>query len=70
MKFTTKIIAACAVFAWTLSVFAQEAAIRKNLAERLPNLPKIDEVSKTAMPGLFEVLRDYVEGPGPAGSPT
>jgi thiol:disulfide interchange protein DsbC len=34
---------------------ADEAAIRKNLAERLPNIPKIDEVSKTAMPGLFEV---------------
>ncbi|MBL8372185.1 MAG: DsbC family protein [Burkholderiaceae bacterium] len=30
-------------------------AIRKNLAERLPNLPKIDEVNRTAMPGLFEV---------------
>ncbi len=38
-----------------MSAFSQEAAIRKNLAERLPNLPKIDEVSKTAMPGLFEV---------------
>lgn len=34
---------------------AQEAAIRKNLAERLPNLPAIEEVSKTPMPGLFEV---------------
>lgn len=34
---------------------AQEATIRKNLAERLPNLPKIDEVSKTPMPGLYEV---------------
>ena len=29
--------------------------IRKNLAERLPNLPKIDEISKTPMPGLYEV---------------
>jgi thiol:disulfide interchange protein DsbC len=34
---------------------AQEATIRKNLAERLPTLPKIDEVSKTPMNGLFEV---------------
>jgi len=34
---------------------AQEAAIRKNLAERLPQLPKIDEVSKSPVPGLFEV---------------
>ncbi len=37
------------------SAWADEAAIRKNLAERLPNLPKIDEVSKTPIPGLFEV---------------
>lgn len=37
------------------SVLAQEAAIRKNLSERLPNLPKIDEVSKTPMNGLFEI---------------
>lgn len=37
------------------NAFAQEAAIRKNLAERLPNLPKIDEVTKTGMPGLFEI---------------
>jgi len=34
---------------------AQDAAIRKNLPERLPQLGKIDEVSKTPMPGLFEV---------------
>jgi thiol:disulfide interchange protein DsbC len=34
---------------------AQEAAIRKNLAERLPQMGKIDEVGKTPMPGLFEV---------------
>ena len=34
---------------------AQEAAIRKNLAERIPQLQKIDEVSKSAMPGLFEI---------------
>src|SRR5665647_3162947 len=34
---------------------AQEAAIRKNLAERLPQLQKIDEVRKTPMAGLYEV---------------
>ena len=34
---------------------AQEATIRKNLAERVPALTNIDEVSKTPMPGLFEV---------------
>jgi thiol:disulfide interchange protein DsbC len=32
-----------------------DAAIRKNLAERIPQLGKIDEVRKTDMPGLFEV---------------
>jgi thiol:disulfide interchange protein DsbC len=38
-----------------LVAFAQEATIRKNLAERIPQLQKIDEVSKSAMPGLYEV---------------
>ncbi len=37
------------------SAFAQEAVIRKNLAERLPALSKIDEVSKTPMNGLYEI---------------
>jgi len=36
-------------------VAAQEATIRKNLSERLSNLPKIDEISKTPMNGLYEV---------------
>lgn len=34
---------------------AQEAAVRKALTERVPQMGKIDEVSKTPMPGLFEV---------------
>ncbi|MES3013538.1 MAG: DsbC family protein, partial [Pseudomonadota bacterium] len=29
--------------------------IRKNLAERLPDLPKIDEISKTPIPGVWEL---------------
>jgi len=33
----------------------QETVIRKNLAERVPQLQSIDEVSKTPMPGLYEV---------------
>ena len=37
------------------SAFAQEALIRKNLAERLPVFSKIDEVSKTPMNGLYEI---------------
>ena len=39
----------------SLGVLAQEATIRKNIAERIPQLQKIDEISKTPMPGLFEV---------------
>ena len=38
-----------------LPALADEAAIRKNLPERLPTFPKIDEVSKTPMTGLYEV---------------
>ncbi|GAA0751301.1 DsbC family protein [Ideonella azotifigens] len=37
------------------TTLADEAAIRKTLADRMPGLPKIDEVSKTSMPGLWEV---------------
>lgn len=34
---------------------AGEAEIRKNLAARIPQFAKIDEVSKSPMPGLYEV---------------
>ncbi len=34
---------------------ADEAVIRKNLAERMPSLPKIDEVQRTNIAGLWEV---------------
>ncbi|MDP3085126.1 MAG: disulfide isomerase DsbC N-terminal domain-containing protein, partial [Rubrivivax sp.] len=37
------------------SASAQEAAIRKALTERLPKLPKIDDITKSPIPGLFEV---------------
>lgn len=45
------IASGCAV----TTVFAQEVVIRRNLAERMPNLPKIDEVTRTPIPGLYEV---------------
>jgi thiol:disulfide interchange protein DsbC len=41
--------------ALSFAAVAQEAVIRKNLAARLPNLPSIDEVAKTPMPGIYEV---------------
>jgi len=46
-----------AMAGWTMTSvgFAQEANIRKNLADRVPQLGKIDEVSKSAMPGLYEI---------------
>lgn len=50
----TALLAALAL-ALPLSAAAQEAEIRKNLAARLPALSQIDEISKTPMPGLFEV---------------
>ena len=34
---------------------AQEAAIRKNLGERIPQMQKIDEVSRSPVPGLWEI---------------
>ena len=55
MKFTFKLLAMGTLLAASLTAFAQEATIRKNLAERLPNFPKIDEITKSAMPGLFEI---------------
>jgi thiol:disulfide interchange protein DsbC len=33
----------------------QELAIRKNIAERLPRMGKIEEVNRTPMPGLYEI---------------
>jgi len=46
-------IAALALVA--TGVFAQEATIRKNLAERIPQLSKIDEITKSPMAGLYEI---------------
>jgi thiol:disulfide interchange protein DsbC len=39
----------------TLGASAQEANIRKTLGERIPQLQKIDEVTESPMPGLFEL---------------
>ena len=43
------------ILALSGSAYAQEAAIRKALVERLPNLPKIDEVTRSPIAGLWEV---------------
>lgn len=54
MKLIPTLLAA-ATFALSLNAFAQESAIRKTLAERIPQLEKIDEVRSTPMAGLYEV---------------
>ncbi len=51
--FKTLIVSTLALL--SLSATAQEAAIRKNLAERVPQLQKIDEISKTPLANLYEV---------------
>ena len=57
MKTMIKALAAAAALCIGTAALAQqqEALIRKNLSERLPMLGKIDEVTKSAVPGLFEV---------------
>ena len=44
-----------ALVAATQGAFADDNAIRKNLAERFPQWPKIDEITKTPIPGLYEI---------------
>lgn len=60
MKFN-KILTALALSTMGLLAFADEADIRKNLAERLPQLGKIDEVRQSQIPGLFEVRANGTE---------
>jgi thiol:disulfide interchange protein DsbC len=58
MKRPIHLAAALLALAATLAVaqaVPQEAAIRKGLAANMDNLPKIDEISRTPLPGLFEV---------------
>ena len=54
MKLIPILMAAVGLLACT-AASAQEANIRKALAERIPQMDKIDEVRPTPMKGLFEV---------------
>ena len=49
------LLAALMAAGLTAQAQAQEATIRKNLGERIPQLQQIDEISKTPMNGLWEV---------------
>ena len=55
MKTIHTLLATAALSVWALTATAQEADIRKALAERIPQMDKIDEVSPTPMKGLYEV---------------
>ena len=56
MKNTLRALAAVLLAAGlATAALADEASIRKNLAERLPDFPKIDEITKTGMPGIYEL---------------
>lgn len=46
---------ALALFITPHGATAQEAVIRKNISERMPEMPKIDEVTKTPVSGLWEI---------------
>jgi thiol:disulfide interchange protein DsbC len=54
MKFAPALLAALTLGS-TLSAAAGEAEIRQNLAARIPQFAKIDEITKSPMPGLYEV---------------
>jgi thiol:disulfide interchange protein DsbC len=54
MHFTLRTSLVALALLASAASFAQEAAIRKTLAERLPQL-KIDEVARTPIAGLYEV---------------
>ena len=49
------LLAISALGMFSVVAVADDASIRKNLKERFPNFPAIDEVSKTPIPGIFEV---------------
>ena len=50
-----KIFLALGLLAAAVAASGQEALIRKNLGERIAQLKNIDEVSKSPVPGLYEV---------------
>jgi thiol:disulfide interchange protein DsbC len=51
----------CLACSLTALAQGQEALIRKNLQERIPQFPKIDEITKAPMTGLYEIRVDGTE---------
>ena len=54
-QFSKRIALTVVLASLSLGLCAQEAQIRKNLAQRLPEFKNIDAVQKLPMPGLYEV---------------
>jgi thiol:disulfide interchange protein DsbC len=54
-KLLRPLFAALALGCLLASAMAGEAEIRKNLAARIPQFAQIDEITKSPMPGLYEV---------------
>ena len=55
MKHLLKSMLACTAVLVFGAAMAQEAQIRKNVAARLPQIKVVDEVTKTAIPGVYEL---------------
>ena len=52
---TTRSLLGLLALVFSLVASAQESTIRKNLGERIPQMQKIDEVSRSPVPGLWEI---------------
>lgn len=55
LRSALRFLSAAALAATCLGAWSDDAAIRKAWAERNPTAPAIDEISKTPIPGLFEL---------------
>ena len=58
---TCKPILGTVLLALGIHALADEATIRKNLIERVPSFPTIDQIGKSAMPGLWELRVNGIE---------
>ncbi len=48
-------VALCALSITTAWAQGHEATIRKNLSERIPQIPKIEEITRTPLAGIYEL---------------
>lgn len=55
LRSTLRTLSAAALATVCLSAWSDDAAIRKAWAERYPNQKPIEQISKTPMPGIFEL---------------